>query len=389
MSELIKTSQQKASVLGNLLKLVREDGDVGAFYQDNREILKQITPFDVFALPQFQEQSDLKDEEIKKMAGKLVNLFRHGLENYSWNREETQLLRWLFAESSAIKEELGKIKPFLKDLKHDQLKPMFASFSELHKRFLKMENIIQPRLEKKGVNPRPLQIMWSLYNDARSELQALLAKLETKASDLPKALGSFYFLVYGILEKEELLVLPIASRVLSKDEWEEMLLEAGDYGFSFIEVEMQKKKAVTNGQSDFPDLLFSSETGGMTLAELLLIHEKLPLDFTFVDEFNRVKYYNNSPSRLFPRSPSVIGRMVSKCHPPKSVHVVEEIIEHFRKGIKNEAKFWLEVQGRFIFITYYALRDHSGQYRGVLEVTQDVTEIRHLSGEQRLLKWND
>jgi DUF438 domain-containing protein len=388
MSEFIKTSQQKSEIIEKLLQLVLNNQDVLPYYQENKEILNQITPFDVFAISQFQEHSECSNEEIKKIAGKLINLFRHGLDHYPWDRDETLLLRELFRESQAIKDELGKIKPFIKEAELN-LAPMFSVFNALNKRFLKMTNIIHPRLEKKGVNPRPLQIMWSLYDDAREELDALLVKQETKAPDLAKSIGRFYYLIYGILEKEELLILPIASRVIPKNEWEEMLNEALEYGFCFIEMENPIKKEVSKTPSEFTDLLFNSETGGLTLTELLLMHEKLPLDITYVDEVNRVKYYNNSSDRLFPRSPSVIGRSVSKCHPPKSVHVVEEIIEHFRQGLKNEAKFWLEIKGRFIFIAYYALRDHSGNYRGVLEVTQDVTDIRQLSGEQRLLKWND
>lgn len=121
----------------------------------------------------------------------------------------------------------------------------------------------------------------------------------------------------------------------------------------------------------------------------MAVLNRLPLDMTFVDENNKVKYFNASPDRIFPRTPSVIGREVSKCHPPKSVHVVEKIIDAFRKGTKNEAKFWLEIHGRFLVITYYAIRNKQGEYKGVLEVTQDATEIRNLTGEQKLLDWEE
>lgn len=118
-----------------------------------------------------------------------------------------------------------------------------------------------------------------------------------------------------------------------------------------------------------------------------MVLNRLPVDITFVDENNRVKYFNDSPERIFPRTAAVIGRDVKNCHPPKSVHVVEEIISEFRKGNKDVAKFWFETRGRFLVVNYYALRNEKGEYKGILEVSQDVTEIRKLEGERKLLHW--
>jgi DUF438 domain-containing protein len=113
----------------------------------------------------------------------------------------------------------------------------------------------------------------------------------------------------------------------------------------------------------------------------------LPIDITFVDEHNRVTYYNETTNRLFPRTPAVIGRSVELCHPEKSVHVVKKIIESFRLGLADQAEFWIEYKNRFIYIVYYALRDEQNNYKGVLEVTQDATLIRSLQGQKRLLDW--
>jgi DUF438 domain-containing protein len=114
----------------------------------------------------------------------------------------------------------------------------------------------------------------------------------------------------------------------------------------------------------------------------------LPLDVSFVDETDTVVYYSANKERIFTRTPGVIGRKVQNCHPPKSVHMVKRILEAFRKGEKDSAEFWIQMRGRFLHIRYFALRDGSGAYRGCLEVTQDVTGIRALQGERRLLDWS-
>lgn len=300
-------------------------------------------------------------------------------------------MRYLLEEGEAIKAKFSDFKEFIKDKENVQKKEIFKflkDFEELEKRFLKMQNIIYPQMEKKLVNPKPLQIMWSLHDDAKALLLSLREKYKNNAPDLNQVIGKYFFLVYGIIEKEELLVLPIASRVLEKEDWETMLKEAADYGFSFLDLDLRIKHKEKETESEFNDLLFNSATGGMALDELLVVLNRLPVDMTFVDENNKVKYFNDTPDRIFPRSPSVIGRLVSNCHPPKSVHVVEEIVTEFRKGNKDEAKFWFESRGRFLVITYYAVRNSKGEYKGVLEVSQDVTEIRNLTGEQKLLNWS-
>lgn len=127
--------------------------------------------------------------------------------------------------------------------------------------------------------------------------------------------------------------------------------------------------------------------GFLTQEQLDLMLRHLPFDITYVDEHDKVRYYSATDDRVFPRTPSIIGRDVQKCHPPKSVHVVEKIVEAFKNKERDKAEFWLNFQGRVIHIRYYPIFDENGTYRGVIEVSQDITEIQKLSGEHRLLDW--
>ena len=111
----------------------------------------------------------------------------------------------------------------------------------------------------------------------------------------------------------------------------------------------------------------------------------LPVDITFVDEENKVQYFNKEGKRLFARSRKIIGIKVQKCHPQKSIHVVNQILEDFRNNRRDSANFWIDLKGRKIYIRYFAVRDKEGKYLGCLEVTQDITDIQKITGEKRLL----
>jgi hypothetical protein len=139
--------------------------------------------------------------------------------------------------------------------------------------------------------------------------------------------------------------------------------------------------------TDKPNTLLDLDTGALTpeLVSLVLTH--LPVDVSFVDEEDTVRYYSAKKDRVFPRSPGVIGRKVQNCHPPKSMDVVDRILKAFKAGTRDTAEFWIETGGKFVLIRYFAVRDAKRRYRGCLEVSQDVTRIRALAGQKRLLDW--
>ena len=140
-----------------------------------------------------------------------------------------------------------------------------------------------------------------------------------------------------------------------------------------------------NKKTDMLDL----DTGKLTLEQINLLLKHMPIDISFVDANDEVKYYSATDDRIFPRSPSVIGRKVQKCHPPKSVHVVEDIVKQFKSGEKDVAEFWIQLGDKMVNIRYFAVRDDQGKYMGVLEVSQDITHIKTLEGERRLVQWGD
>jgi len=170
-----------------------------------------------------------------------------------------------------------------------------------------------------------------------------------------------------------------------------MHLQSFEYPFPFIETPV-KPKDKEYEKSELRTTLSETnkivtETGYLDPEQVLLVLNNLPVDVTVVDENDKILFFNRAKDRFFPRSPAIVGRSVQNCHPPESVHIVEKILEAFRKGEKDKADFWIRMKGRFILIQYFAMRNEKGDYKGVLEVSQDVTGIRELKGEKRLLNW--
>jgi PAS domain S-box-containing protein len=131
------------------------------------------------------------------------------------------------------------------------------------------------------------------------------------------------------------------------------------------------------------------ETGTLTAEEIEGILDTLPIDISFVDKNDSVKYFNKAEKRIFVRTKSVIGRKVQQCHPEKSVHIVSKIVNSFKTGKKDSAEFWITMGGRLVHIRYFAVRDKNQEYLGTVEVTQDLTDIKKIEGEKRLLDWRE
>lgn len=406
MSEYKNNSKKRVDELlaFSLGMMSGEDGK--KLLEKYHDAIEHVTPHDMLELEDRQMQMGIKPKAIKKDVEKVINTFFKKLEKYSWEKpDENSFLYYLMLENSAFKFKLNQVKKILKSykgveeseieqLKRDLTEP-FNEFQEFESHYVKKENILFPFLENRWNNYRPLTVMWSLHDDIRKKLKEIIALLKSKESswkDLIKTISQYYFLVFGMIQKEDYIIYPVASETVSDQEWEEMHSQSFEYPFPFIEKPKKTEKKVTPKQRDITridgELSFKSETGELNLEQILLLLNNLPVDITFVDENDRVKFFSRPKERFFPRSPAIIGRAVHNCHPPESVHIVEKIVSSFKSGEKDNAQFWITLKGKFILIKYFALRNSNNEYKGVLEVSQDVTDIRELKGEKRLLDWD-
>jgi hypothetical protein len=271
--------------------------------------------------------------------------------------------------------------------------------SEIDTHYTRKENQLFPMLEAHHFTG-PSQVMWSIHDDIRvglKQAREALAQSDPAGSITPlkEAIQAIRDMIY----KEEHILYPASLDMLTDQEWVKVKAGEADIGFAWIvpdtgwpeDIIMEKEPAdvppepaaVLNEVAGALGL----DTGRMTLEQINLMLTHLPVDLTFVDENDRVAYYSEGPERIFPRSPAIIGREVRNCHPPKSVHLVNQILDAFKSGSRDTAEFWIELGGKFIYIRYFAVRDGHGYYRGCLEVSQDLTRIRKLQGQQRLLDW--
>ncbi|HYE80835.1 MAG TPA: PAS domain-containing protein [Clostridia bacterium] len=378
----------------------REDGK--ELYFKYREDIEQVTPQEVFEIFYRLFKKGAEAKEILVFLDKVINVFYKSLIGYSWRKpEENSFMGILMQENQGLVKKLENIKEILREkdfrARKRELLPGIRELMEFNQHYLKKENILFPYMEKKLERFDGLAIMWALHDEARSILKKTIEGLEADSyteAELNAQLGSLFFAMHGLVKKEELILFPAASEVIDENDWKEMQRQSLEYGFPFIKktVQIAEEKNEAEKMNEFiadhkDGCMLTTETGDLSLEQILMIFNTMPVDMTFVDENDRVRFYTRPKDRIFPRSPAVIGRDVAKCHPPESVHKVHEIIEAFKAGRKDSAIFWINIKGKKILIQYFALRDPEGNYRGILEVSQDISEIAKLEGEKRLLHW--
>ena len=383
----------------------------GELYQKYLEEIRTVTPKEVMLIQSIQLAQGTKNptqsqnhiiqpEKVPhKMIGyvdKLIHVFYKSLSAYEWERpEKDSFLDFLMQENNGLKNLLESFRPIIKEGNYQENKEEVQHFiqevSLYQEHLLKLENILFPSLEKKEECYQGLKVLWTLHDATRAVWKTIGSeqidyKNEQKMTEL---IGDLYFKLFGLIQKQELILFPCAALEFTKEEFEEMKRQSMEYGFPYLE----KPEFVENNQTaigyDFAKKIFKTETGQFDLTQLDAILAALPLDLTLVDEQDKVAFFSRPKERLFPRSAAVIGRDVRNCHPADSVHVVEKILESFKNGEKEEASFWIQMRGKFIYIQYIAIRDQAGNYRGTLEMTQDITGLRALQGERRLLSWEE
>ena len=367
-------------------------------------LIGDIDASEIAAMEEALMAEGLPEDEVKRLCDVHVQVFADALEDHepvaapeghpidTFQRENQALLQI----TQSIRKVAERIGTPPGAAEWQRLKPALASSVDrlltIDRHYLRKENQLFPFLEKHGVEG-PAKVMWALHDDIRSVLKELRGALAADdAAAAVHAATEAAIMADDMVVKEEKILFPMAVDTLSEAEWREIRAGEPDIGYSLITDVPSWPGAATEGAAPPPSAASSSNeflqlhTGGMSVEQLNLMLGKLPLDVSFVDEHDEVRFYSEG-ERVFPRSPAVIGRKVQNCHPPASVHKVQAIIDAFRAGREETAEFWLTLDEKFLYIRYFALRDAEGAYRGVLETVQNVTAIRALEGQRRLLDW--
>ncbi len=390
--------EERLAALAGIIRDLHEGGDLEEARRRFAESIEDVEASEIAAMEEELIRSGLPVSEVQRLCDVHVGAFRDALEEHP---EVEAPAGHPVHTYRAANEVVTRLANAIGDVAHDLsdggdpalLAGAESSIAELaaglENHYLRKENQLFPLLERHDVTG-PTQVMWGVHDQIRSALRELKVaarkrNVEAFVTLAPPAVRDVVEMVY----KEEKILFPLAMDTLSDAEWTEVRHGEDELGYVLVtpEAPWPAGPVATTEAAPATTGLLALTTGALSLEQLNLVLTHLPVDLSFVDETDTVRFYSEGPERIFPRSPAVIGRKVQNCHPPDSVHVVQAILDAFRAGEQSVASFWIELGGRFIHIRYFAVRDAAGAYRGCLEVSQDATELRALEGERRLLSW--
>lgn len=409
MSEIINNSSQRKETLRHLLLKLHEGDNPEVLRNQLIKVLKSIPYNEVVEVEQELINSNtLTESEILDFcdlhtavldgsidlhsakpipAGHPVDTFKK--ENAALKAEVLKATE-LFNRASSVED--GKLPGFM-----IQLRTVLNNLWDVDKHYKRKEYLLFPFLEKHLITGPP-KVMWGKHDEIRELLKNATDALtsvktaEELRSVIQLAVAPAVEMLDGMIMKEEEILLPMSMDTLTEKEWYNVYQETTEFGFCLIDPEDEWQPSEENVTTEKQEYVTADairlSSGAFNMAELEALFVHLPIDITFVDKNDKVRFFSHSPNRVFDRNRSIIGRDVRMCHPPGSVHIVEQIIADFKSGKENKAVFWMSnFMGRFIYIEYSAVRGKEDEYLGVVEVTQDISQLRKLEGDQRLLSY--
>ena len=394
MSQLINNREVRKETLKDIIKQLHEGKSVDEVKGQFDEVFKGVSAMEISEAEAALVMEGVQVEEIQKLCDVHAAVFKGSIEEI--HQEETKLenipghpINTLVKENREIEKILKEIKENLVDIsENDSLRNAIDKLLKIDIHYAKKENLMFPYMEKYDIIAPP-KVMWGVDDEIRADIKEVKKVLSEPFKDSDKVIK----MIEGIIErvnemifKEENIMLPMLTEKLTEDEWKTI----AEYGYIIDDVKTWIPKRITSGivikkEENIDNGQIGLATGSFTAKELCNMLNTLPFDITFVDKNDTVKYFSQGKERIFPRTKTILGRTVSNCHPPASVHVVEQIVEDFKAGKKDNEDFWINMRGQFVYIRYFAVRDEKGEYLGTLEVTQDIKHIQELTGEKRLV----
>ncbi len=396
MSEISNHSPNRVKHLVELVAGLLEKQNGRALYEKYVDDIEKVSPLEVVLL--FHEVMKLSYpiEEIKTAVNKSLNLMFKAIDSYpSIEPEPASYLGTLKQNNARMEDLLNRLKPLVRNINDapgdvtskEKAAKIVEELLQFRQHYVQKENLLFPLIEQEMPEHKCLQIMWSFHDDIVRNLKSLRELLTGGDFDknrFNRLCGDIFFNMLAIKFREEKILFPVMLQKIGSEKFDLLIPESMELGWPYIppsNPEVIKPSAsANNGKIDL-------DTGALTPEQIMLLFNHLPVDITFVDENDEVRYFSTPPKRVFPRTKAVIGRKVQNCHPPESIDVVNKIVASFKSGEKSNADFWINMKGEMILIRYFAVRDAEGNYRGTVEVTEEIGDIQKLEGQKRLLDW--
>jgi hypothetical protein len=396
MSEFTNTAELRAEELANYMQGLLQGENGLQLIEKHALKTSRFIPHDIVNAFDILMDKKVSIIDLKFVSNKLFNILYQTILAYPALKPKPDSVLHVYTKDNEV--ALSKLKEMREHIKainiqvneiHVQaLKKGLIEFERFFLHYTVIENVVFPLLEAKWKHHQCVKIMWSFHDDIRRNVRKLIEFLSNDKIELKEfnsVCGLVFFNVNTIILREEKIIFPMLLETFTNEQFDGMMQQTVEIGLPFAEI---KHLGLNN-----KELIFSNEekihlpTGTLTAEQFNLIFNHLPVDITYVDVNDTVRFFSNPPHRIFPRTPAIIGRKVQFCHPPESVHVVEKIVNSFKTGEKDVASFWFHMGPKFILINYYAVRNANKEYKGTLEVSQEISEIQSISGDRKLLDW--
>ncbi len=408
MSENIDNSNYRKSRLKELILKLHEGVDEGKVRQQLLESLSKIPYGEVVEVEQELISEGLPEEEVLKLCDAHSAVLEGRVDLSASKAIPTgHPVDVMLEENKALKRVAQNVLSTISVLNYIKeenlgdtvlkLKEGFNQLTDVDKHYQRKEYLIFPYLEKTGITGPP-KVMWGKHDEIRELLKGSIEILNSPGLTKDDLTASSQIILEpaakGVIDmtiKEEEILFPMAMDSLSDNDWYQIHKQSIEIGFCLYDPpadwspEGAEKEGINELQKEGGNIQLPS--GSFTVEELLAILNTVPVDMTFVDRNDKVKYFTQGSERIFQRNRAILNRDVRHCHPPASAHIVDKILEDFKSGKQNRAPFWLQLGEKFIHIEYFALRNEKGEYLGTLEVSQDLNGYRKLEGEQRILSY--
>lgn len=408
MSILINNSSDRKKKLKELILKLHKGESEQKVRAELIESLSQIPYGEVVEVEQELISEGLPEQEILKLCD-AHSAVLHGNVDLSASKEipEGHPIDIMLNENKELRKVATEIHKSITEISENgeinlgtailKLRGLFNSLFDVDKHYQRKEYLIFPFLENQGITGPP-KVMWGKHDEIRELIKGSIELLQTEGITNDELLASAELIlipaVNGVVDmtkKEEEILFPMTLDKLTDSDWYEINKQSLEIGFCLFDPPKEwRPDWVTEGK--LTELNKKGEniqlpSGNFSIEELLSILNTLPIDMTFVDKDDKVKYFSQSKERIFQRSRAILNRDVRHCHPPASAHIVDKIIDDFKSGRESRAPFWINMGGKMVHIEYFALRSEKGGYLGTLEVSHNVSNYRELEGEQRILSY--
>jgi len=398
MSEIINNREYRQKVLKELIRELHDGKSVEEIKPRFEELIKGISPAEISEMEQALIMEGMPVEEIQRLCDVHAAVFKGSIEEIHRPQKPEEVpghpIHTFKLENAEIRKLVdNEIRPQLELYKNGdtaeslkKLREAFQKLWEIDKHYSRKENLLFPYLDKYGITAPP-KVMWGVDDEIRADIKEINKKLSANAQNQNIPLEKAEEAVNRVIEmifKEENILFPMALETLTEDEWAEIARASDEIGYCMITPEAEWKPArVDVVEKTQKEVVKSQENQGfvefdagcLTTEEINAMLNTLPIDITFVDKNDTVKYFTQGKERIFARPKTIIGRKVQNCHPPASVHIVEKIIEDLKSGKKDHEDFWIKMGEKYVYIRYFAVRNEKGEYLGTIEVTQDIAPI--------------